>query len=175
MADGWYSGYLGFGLLTGMGTEKMGRWVYGKTPALMAQLEIEYTDGTRDTVVTDSSWKVTGDGPIREADLLMGEAYDARKALKGWTSPAYDDSKWDPPSWRKKMGRLSLLSTSIRNYPRAKRNIVAMMLISAFIVQPSSRPTQACPFGTFRRSSLWRSPPRPMVFTFLIWARTSLE
>jgi len=78
VADGWYSGYLGFGLLTGIGTEHIGRYTYGKTPALMAQLEIEYIDGTRETVVTDKSWQVA-EGPIQQADLLMGELYDARK------------------------------------------------------------------------------------------------
>jgi alpha-L-rhamnosidase len=78
VADGWYSGYLGFGLLTGIGTEHSGRYTYGKTPALMAQLEIEYTDGSRDTIVTDKSWEVA-EGPILQADLLMGEFYDARK------------------------------------------------------------------------------------------------
>ncbi|MGA2869158.1 MAG: alpha-L-rhamnosidase N-terminal domain-containing protein, partial [Verrucomicrobiota bacterium] len=35
VADGWYSGYLGFGLKWGMGTEKIGRYTYGKTPAFM--------------------------------------------------------------------------------------------------------------------------------------------
>jgi alpha-L-rhamnosidase len=65
VADGWYSGYVGFGLLTGIGTEGIGRYTYGKTPAVMAQLEIEYTDGSREVIVTDKSWKVSGDGPIR--------------------------------------------------------------------------------------------------------------
>jgi alpha-L-rhamnosidase len=96
VADGWYSGYIGFGLLTGIGTEKIGRYTYGKTPALMAQLEIEYTDGSRETIVTDKSWKVTGDGPIREGDFLMGEFYDARKETPGWTKFGFDASKWEP-------------------------------------------------------------------------------
>ncbi|MCU0782607.1 MAG: glycoside hydrolase family 78 protein [Verrucomicrobia bacterium] len=96
VADGWYSGYIGFGLLTGIGTEKIGRYTYGKTPALMAQLEIEYADGSRETIVTDKSWKVTGAGPIQEADFLMGEFYDARKAQRGWTESAFDDSGWEP-------------------------------------------------------------------------------
>ncbi len=95
VADGWYSGYVGFGLLTGMGTEKTGRAIYGKTPALMAQLVIEYTDGSQQVVGTDPSWKVTGDGPILEADLLMGEAYDARKEMPGWSSAGFDDSAWE--------------------------------------------------------------------------------
>jgi alpha-L-rhamnosidase len=78
VADGWYSGYIGFGLLTGIGTEHIGRYTYGKTPALMAQIEIEYADGTRETVITDKSWQVA-EGPIQQADSLMGEFYDARK------------------------------------------------------------------------------------------------
>ena len=95
LGDGWYSGYIGFGLLTGIGTEHVGRNTYGKTPALMAQLEIEYTDGSRETVVTDKSWKVTNDGSIREGDFLMGEFYDARKEASGWTKPGFDDAKWE--------------------------------------------------------------------------------
>ncbi len=95
LADGWYSGYIGFGLLTGIGTEKIGRYTYGKTPALMAQLEIEYTDGSHEIISTDQSWKETGDGPIREGDFLMGESYDARKEMPGWDQPHFDDAKWD--------------------------------------------------------------------------------
>ena len=94
VADGWYSGYVGFGLLVGIGTEKIGRYTYGKTPALMAQLEIEYRDGSREIVATNPSWKVTGDGPIRQADLLMGEFYDARAEMPGWSRPGFDDSDW---------------------------------------------------------------------------------
>ncbi len=94
VADGWYAGYLGFGLLVGAGTEKTGRDTYGKSPALMAQLEVEYTDGSREIVPTDESWKVSGDGPVREADFLMGETYDARRENAGWTEPGFDDSGW---------------------------------------------------------------------------------
>jgi alpha-L-rhamnosidase len=95
VADGWYSGYIGFGLLTGIGTEHIGRYTYGKTPAVMVLLEIEYTDGTRNTVITDKSWKVTGAGPIQQSDFLMGEFYDARKETPGWDKPGFDDSSWE--------------------------------------------------------------------------------
>ena len=95
LGDGWYSGYIGFGLLTGIGTEKIGRYTYGKTPALMAQLEIEYTDGTREIIPTDKSWKVTAEGPLREGDFLMGERYDARRETTNWTKAGFDDAKWD--------------------------------------------------------------------------------
>ena len=96
LADGWYSGYIGFGLLTGIGTEGIGRYTYGKTPALMAQLEIEYADGSSQTIATDTSWKATGAGPIQEADFLMGERYDARKEMPSWSKPGFDDSQWEP-------------------------------------------------------------------------------
>ena len=86
---------VGFGLLTGIGTEHIGRYTYGKTPSVMAQLEIEYADGTRDVVATDKSWKVTGKGPIQEADLLMGECYDARQELPGWSNAGFDDGDWE--------------------------------------------------------------------------------
>lgn len=95
VADGWYSGYIGFGLLVGLGTEEIGRFTYGKTPAFMAQLEIDYDDGTRDIVGTDPTWKVTGAGPIAQADILMGEYYDARRELNGWDQPGFNDGDWD--------------------------------------------------------------------------------
>jgi alpha-L-rhamnosidase len=96
VADGWYSGYLGFGLLAGLGTEHTGRCTYGKTPAFMAQLEIEYMDNSRQIIPTDQSWQETGDGPISEADFLMGEYYDARKETPGWTRPGFDAASWSP-------------------------------------------------------------------------------
>lgn len=86
VAEGWYSGYVGYGVLVGLGPNKAGRYFYGKTPAFIAQLEIEYTDGSRETVVTDPTWQVSADGPTREADIIMGEAFDARRERKDWCS-----------------------------------------------------------------------------------------
>ena len=96
VADGWFAGYLGLGLNGGVGVERLGRYNYGKTPAVMAQLEIEYADGSHEIVGTDASWKVTGDGPVREADLLMGEFFDARKFQPAWANAKFDDANWSP-------------------------------------------------------------------------------
>jgi alpha-L-rhamnosidase len=96
VADGWYSGYVGFGLLTGIGTEQIGRNTYGKTPSVLVQLELDYEDGTRQTIATEDSWRVTSNGPIRQADLLMGEFYDARLAVDDWSKSNYDQSSWEP-------------------------------------------------------------------------------
>jgi len=85
LADGWYAGYIGFGKK---------REHYGSEPRLFVQLEIEYTDGTRQVVVTDESWKAAY-GPILEADFLMGETYDSRKEAPDWCTYWFNDTAWD--------------------------------------------------------------------------------
>ncbi|MEO0189962.1 MAG: family 78 glycoside hydrolase catalytic domain, partial [candidate division WOR-3 bacterium] len=90
LGDGWYAGYVGFGLLKDIGK---GREYYGKVPAFLLQMEIDYNNGKREIVVTDETWKAAI-GPIRYSDLLMGEFYDGRRELKGWAEAGYDFSKW---------------------------------------------------------------------------------
>jgi alpha-L-rhamnosidase len=94
VAEGWYSGYVGYGLLVGYGPNRVGRYFYGKTPAVRLQLELEYDDGSRVVVGTDPSWQTSGDGPIREADLIMGETYDARMEQPGWAEPMFAAGGW---------------------------------------------------------------------------------
>ena len=84
LSNGWYAGHVGL----------WGSELWGTRPKLMAQLEIEYEDGSRDTIATDGRWRAAH-GEIRGADLLMGETRDKRKALEGWGLPKYDDSDWD--------------------------------------------------------------------------------
>lgn len=70
---------------------------YG-TPRLLLQLEITYADGSRQTVVSDGSWRVTDRGPIRANNEYDGEAYDARMTMPGWMLPGYRASGggWSP-------------------------------------------------------------------------------
>lgn len=63
-------------------------------PKLLLQLEVAYTDGTTQTVVSDASWKITANGPIRSNNEFDGEVYDANKELTGWNATGYDDSAW---------------------------------------------------------------------------------
>lgn len=46
-------------------------------PKLLAQLQIQYADGSADCVATDKSWTVA-DGPITFSSIYGGEDYDAR-------------------------------------------------------------------------------------------------
>ncbi len=93
VADGWYSGYLGYGLLVGYGPNKCGRYIYGTTPALLVQLEVTYTDGSSEMILTDGTWK-TATGAITGTDMLMGEDYDARLELGAWDRTGFDDDTW---------------------------------------------------------------------------------
>ena len=66
-------------------------------PKLLLQLEIEYVDGTRKTIVSDESWKLNVDGPIRTNNEYDGEEYDATKEFGAWTNAGFNDSKWIRP------------------------------------------------------------------------------
>ncbi len=90
LADGWYAGRIGLSQIVPGGPP---RGIYGRRPCLRLALEIERADG-RERVVSDGSWRMTAEGPLRVADLLDGEIYDAQRELPGWDSPGFDDASW---------------------------------------------------------------------------------
>lgn len=63
-------------------------------PKLLFQLEVEYADGKTETIITDESWKITADGPIRSNNEYDGEEYDATKDFRGWTTSGFNDKAW---------------------------------------------------------------------------------
>ena len=63
------------------------------TPRCIAQVVIDYEDGTKDLVITDKDWKCA-QSPILYNGIHSGEIYDARLEQKGWNEPGFDDSKW---------------------------------------------------------------------------------
>ena len=60
---------------------------------LLTQLEIQYSDGSRDTVVSDEAWK-TAASPILHSEIYSGETYDARNETAHWSEASFDDSRW---------------------------------------------------------------------------------
>lgn len=64
--------------------------------ALLAELRIEYEDGSVEVIGTDSSWQVTEDGPVCMADIYDGETYDATKETTGWHNAAPETLKITP-------------------------------------------------------------------------------
>jgi alpha-L-rhamnosidase len=85
LGDGWGVGHIAW----------LGRQHYADRPQFLAQIVLTYSDGNKDIIATDMSWKVT-QGPILESDMLMGEGYDARRELAGWSNPGYNDMSWWP-------------------------------------------------------------------------------
>ena len=85
LGDGWFRGNIGWSSQNGY---------YGSKLALLAQFQINYTDGTSEVVGTDQSWKVSN-GPIVFSDIYNGETYDARKEMSGWSGAGFNDSGWE--------------------------------------------------------------------------------
>ena len=85
LAGGWYSGRVGGQV------DKDHRL----PPRLLAQLEVTYRSGETQVIVTNDSWQVTQQGPIRFASIYDGERYEQSYEMPGWTIPGFDDSSWD--------------------------------------------------------------------------------
>jgi alpha-L-rhamnosidase len=92
VADGWWAGGVGLGMIIA----KKPRGIYGVSPALLLQLEIEHDGAPPTRVVSDGAWRTTRNGPVRSADILNGETYDARLEMPGWDMPGFDPSAWQP-------------------------------------------------------------------------------
>ena len=61
---------------------------------MLAQLEITYSDGSRDTIASDASWRTTF-GATTVSTWYGGEEYDARLEQAGWRQPGADLSTWE--------------------------------------------------------------------------------
>ena len=85
LGDGWFRGRIGFG----EGQHN----VYGKYLALLAQLEVQYSNGSMERIVTDESWRAAT-GPILFSSIYDGETYDPRLEHSGWTLLGFDNSSW---------------------------------------------------------------------------------
>lgn len=101
LADGWYAGYIGWSLQ---------RHQYGQNTRFIAQISIEYTDGTSQIFATGSDWKAST-GPIQFADIIMGQTYDARKEIPGWSSPDFNSNSWQ------KVDITKSISAPLQSYP----------------------------------------------------------
>lgn len=72
------------------------RRFYGDQPRAIAQLVLEFDDGsTRALATGDEGWRATP-GPIIDSGIYAGEHQDARRAHVGWDAPGFDDTTWAP-------------------------------------------------------------------------------
>lgn len=84
LGSGWFRGNLAWGGLKN---------IYGKETALLFQLDIVYTDGSRESVISNENWK-SAPGYILSSEIYHGETIDARLEQTGWLLPAYSDAGW---------------------------------------------------------------------------------
>ena len=93
------AGHIGAGWYKGsMGVARM-RCHYGKQTALLCQINIEYEDGSRESICTDDTWKGIY-SPVLFSEIYDGEIYDARKEIPGWNAPYFVEDSWEAVSIR---------------------------------------------------------------------------
>ena len=123
LGDGWYgSGLVSF----------QQRYNFGPPPLrLLAQLNVEYTDGTHDVLGSGSDWQ-TSPSAIHRSDLYNGEDYDARDEQAGW-----DKSGFHPATaWTKAtMGEAPPASLVAQNFQPIE---VERQLSARAITSPSA-------------------------------------
>ncbi len=86
LGQGWYAGFFG---------PFQHKGYYGNDSWFSCVLEINFKDGSSQTVCSDKTW-TWQIGPLQEADLLMGETYDARQEIDGWCDPECTDGDAHP-------------------------------------------------------------------------------
>jgi hypothetical protein len=59
----------------------------------IAQIRLEYADGSVEFVATDDTWR-TAPGPVTFTSIYGGEGYDARLVQPGWNRPGFEASQW---------------------------------------------------------------------------------
>ena len=84
VGNGWYRGYLAW---------ENNKDVYGKKLGLLVQLNITYTNGTSEVIISDEKWK-SSVSAVKSVEIYHGETYDARDEKTGWSTAAYNDANW---------------------------------------------------------------------------------
>lgn len=87
LGDGWYCGYL---FLANQSR------IYGDYPQLIAEINIQYADGSSEVIGTDKSWRASP-GEIVTNSLYLGESIDRTKSVGDFSAACYDDSLWSVP------------------------------------------------------------------------------
>jgi alpha-L-rhamnosidase len=85
LGNGWFNGQ-----------KKYWHWQapwYGE-PRALVQIEMTYTDGSTDRVISDASWLGSW-SPITFNCIYDGEDYDARLAQDGWDVAGFDPKGWN--------------------------------------------------------------------------------
>ncbi|MDA0162119.1 alpha-L-rhamnosidase N-terminal domain-containing protein [Solirubrobacter ginsenosidimutans] len=77
---------------------------YAGPSGMIMKAVVDHADGTRETFVTDGTWKVSKAAEFTTATVTTrngdsgdkAERYDARNEQPGWDKAGFDDSAWQP-------------------------------------------------------------------------------
>jgi alpha-L-rhamnosidase len=120
LGNGWFRGRLGW---------SGSRAIYGKELAALAQLEIEFSDGYVQTVVTDESW-AAGPSAVIVNDLYDGETIDARRYSEDWLERGFSDKSWTG------VHRAELDYTTLTPYIWGDAAISVVLILTSVAVAP---------------------------------------
>jgi alpha-L-rhamnosidase len=84
LGSGWYRSHLAW---------QDQKDVYGKSLGLLMQVNITYTDGSSESVITNEGWK-SSIGTIVYSEIYNGEIQDARKGNDAWATASFNDASW---------------------------------------------------------------------------------
>ncbi|MBV9961430.1 MAG: family 78 glycoside hydrolase catalytic domain [Parafilimonas sp.] len=84
LGNGWYRGFLAWD-----GNKN----VWGKDLSLLLQLNIKYSDGSEENVVSDESWK-SSTGSVLSNEIYNGDIIDTRKEKPNWCNANFNDVDW---------------------------------------------------------------------------------
>ncbi|MEN9748379.1 MAG: hypothetical protein RLZZ603_1071 [Actinomycetota bacterium] len=90
LTDGWFRGKFGFTNQTGN---------YGQQTAFLGQLEIFYTDGSKQRVQTGPDW-MAGQGGVRFASIYDGSDFDYSFVQPAWCKPGFDTAANQSGNWQ---------------------------------------------------------------------------
>lgn len=98
LASGWYNENIAFSLWNNPDkkpNEKNKKSLSYGQPKFIAQLEIEYSDGSTKRVSSDQTW-LTHPSPILKEGIFSGELFDANKQLTNWNRKNANVTDWAP-------------------------------------------------------------------------------
>ncbi len=62
-------------------------------PKMICRVLVEYTDGSKENIITNQSWK-TAPSPITFSSIYGGEDYNANLEQKDWNIAGFNDGRW---------------------------------------------------------------------------------
>ncbi|WP_394186791.1 alpha-L-rhamnosidase [Metabacillus halosaccharovorans] len=128
LADGWYAGRISI---------PGGSAQFGNKLGLLAQLEIIYSDQSREVIGTDNSF-MSSEGQYIYSDLFIGEKQDRKLEKVGWDCPGYEEVVHEWRNVQVTNDTLDILRAQYGEFVKPMKNISPINIskdsINAYVV-----------------------------------------